>query len=562
MNIKKRITSFLLVLTLIISNLSFIVANALEENAYFKNIDKSEIIPYVYENQKVTKAINELIEKTETLKTKYDIKTAISIITEVRDITKNITKKDYENNYNILHDPNNYETGEFYKYKYSQISWIETNVMYLVISNSVNDIDNIKILLDLLYEASCIEMNNDCKLSDSVHILKNLYFIKDAFPENLKDFIDFTINKSNSINSMYEDGTKPTYVNLMKDYENVKKQEKDLDKKNKQESKKYKQAEDIKEEKKDTSSLKLNDFINNNKDNVVVNSSHYEVKNYNVNANQSYSALMDSIMNNSQVAVKTYSIKNIYYTLDKTVENPTWNDTGISITEEGISYSKLLNILSIIGRNDGYYFFEDSDMSMIIADNKNLVINNVENIKEEEISTLFDSFDKLGIKVMLKSDDTIDTSDSLTSKLEAGEINEISVNGKKLILTNKPILTKNVLQLPVIQVAKELGYDVNPSGNTITLTYEKEVPSNPGPTPENEEIIENESETIEVTTNKITIVLTVGSSNYTIDEVKNSFKTPVTKTNGVVYAEFDKIASMLGYSYSYNADTGVIEFVK
>jgi hypothetical protein len=137
----------------------------------------------------------------------------------------------------------------------------------------------------------------------------------------------------------------------------------------------------------------------------------------------------------------------------------------------------------------------------------------------------------------------------LETRIKNGEINTISINGSNLILTNPPILTKNILQLPLEETAKALGYEINVLGNTITLTYKNNIA----------DVVDEDGNELTLD-DDIVIILNVGSSNYTINGIKNSFKTNVTKDNGVIYCEFDKIAEKVNLSYYYNATSGIIEF--
>ena len=523
--------SFLLIISMFLLNI--INASAIDD-AYYSLINKDEIIPYTYENSSVTSSLNSLIDRTETLKTSYSLNEAISILNDLKNTVKNITSNDYKNNYNLKHNDKNYETGNFYKYKNGHTAWIEENVIYLILTNSISSETEVKDMLQTLYDISKIEMNEGAIESDTNILLVNMMYISEDLPKSLQNFVNFVGSLAASDSMNYENGKKPSTDSLSKAYEDYQQEQKDKENESKEIEESNSKVNTIEEKQNtftsdydsfDSTSIKEDDITTISNENSIP-SNETSVDNYINSMNQAASG--------RYVSVKKYVYKNIYYTLDKTAENPTWNDTGITITDDGdIDYEKLMNVLNVIGRNDGYFFMEDADMSMLVADGNVLVLNKVDIVKEDEINSLCDVFDKLGIKIMLKSDEDTNSSNLLSTKIEKGEVNTISVNGDNLILTNKPILTKNVLQLPIDEVATTLGYKVSMDDKTITLT-----------------------------TDDTTIVLTIGSNNFTINGQKNSFKTPVTKDNDVVYCEFDKIASKLGYNYTFNSNTNMIEFTK
>lgn len=525
--------------------------------SYFNTFEKDNILPYVYGNSSVTNSLNSLIDRTENLKLDYSLSEAVSILESLKDTVKNISSDDFETNYNILHDPDNYELGAYYKYMKSPVTWIERNVVHLISIYSSNEESEIKQVIDLLYEMGNEEMQNHCKTYDSMTVVSDLHYIKNRFSSSISDYIDFVVKKADSDSTNYDEGKLPEDGKNMSDYyEEYQKQQEEENNQNSE----FEEENDnvvLEEEPIVVEVPNVSDDILSSNDNINTDN-NITSPSYNVNNMGDYIGKMNDISNGSYIEVKDYSIKNIYYTFDKSTENPIWNDTGISMEDEKISYEKLLNVLSTIGRNNDYFYMTDSDMVMLIAEGEVLVLNKVETVTEDEINNLFDKFEKLGIKVMLKSDETVNTQNSLSSKIEAGEVNSISVNDNKLILTNKPILKKNILQLPIKQVAEALGYQVTESGKTITLVYEDKNIVDTSQIEEDD--IENNNNTEQENSNTIKIILTIGSNNFTINDSKNSFKTPVTQENGITYCEFDKIANKLGYSYSYDADSGVIKF--
>lgn len=534
---KKKQQIICLLLIFVMFFCSIIPVLATSEDAILILIDKEDIIPYTYISNSVTSSMNSLVDRTETLKSYYTTSEALDILRSLESTIEDINYSDYIANYNMKHDENNYEKGGFYKYKYSHSEWILRNVLCLMVNNTTSESD-LKEMIEIFYRIAKIELANSIVQPDTLNIMVLLLYISDDFPYSIQDFIAFSGLQASYDALQFEDKNYPTDYTMWEKYLAY------LDA--------QKQQEELKQEIIYNNSqvdfitpseeIKVPDFDESVFDENTINfdiSSSYKPE-QTMNAND-YISRMEETKTVSHTTYKVYEFKNIYYTLDKTETSPVWVNTGISMDTETIDYNKFLNTFSIIARNDGYYYFEDDDMAMLIADGQTLVINKQEEITEDEVETLFDNFEKLGIIVAVRSDEEIDTTNSLSKKVESGELNTISVNGQNLVLTEKPILTKNILQLPTAQVAKALGYKVTESDNNLILAYD---------------ITNENGETLNTTI----ITMIAGSNNYTINENKNSFKTAVTKKNGIIYSEFDKLAEVIGYNYTYNSDTGVLEF--
>ena len=186
------------------------------DDAYYSLINKDEIIPYTYENSSVTSSLNLLIDRTETLKTSYSLNEAISILNDLKNTVKNITSNDYKNNYNLKHDDKNYETGNFYKYKNGHVAWIEENVIYLILTNSISSETEVKDMLQTLYDISKIEMNEGAIESDTNMLLVNMMYVSEDFPKSLQNFVNFVGSLAASDSMNYENGKKPSTDSLSK----------------------------------------------------------------------------------------------------------------------------------------------------------------------------------------------------------------------------------------------------------------------------------------------------------------------------------------------------------
>lgn len=499
------------------------------EGDYFHVIPKEELLPFSYKNKEVEKSMAALIDRTENLKVNYSTNEVISILKELQSNIKNITKSDYENEFAMIHDKENYETGEFYKYKVSPIVWIVKNILHSYSIQDIKDFKEFKNIIDLIYDMALTEMKNGCKDDKLMQIIVNLNELNNRFPDEYSDYISFVSGLATKDSLDYENGKMPEEKIPSKAYtENTKEKEKE----------KINNGELVEIDNTIETETVEEEYLD--KTNIISISNQSTSDIYNNSSMDAYKDKMNAIEKDGYKEVKDYFMKTIYYTLDKSVENPEWEVVGVDMDINGeLSYNKFLHVLNNISNKvEDASFIEDEDMVMFIAEGKPLVLNKVEKVNEENMNTLFEQFEKLGIKVALKQDEMEDNNTSLTEKLEAGDINEIVINGNKLILIYKPILTKGIVQLPIEQVAEQLGYEVIQSKDIMTLMYKTG---------------ENTSLEIEVI---------VGSKNLIVNGQKIPLKTEVTKKDNIIYAEFDKIAKEVGYTYSYNAKSGYLELKK
>lgn len=546
---KKKIVNVLLIAVLAINIMSSAMVYAYSDNNW--NLSEEQMIDYEYSNAEVETELAALVENTKNLKNGYDMESSQNVITMLKSTVEKITREDYAAQYELFESRSG--TEDSYDYMYSEVAWIERNIVDMTIKNlsgsSLSEM--MTFICNEYYHIAIIEMQNGVVIPASMNVLANLDDIMEYIPDDCRELVEYTYALAKGVAGDYTGENAPEDIVVSEEF--VKEQQEQLS----AESMDDNTPVFIEQE-----TEYVTDFSETmDSDNAVIENDLSQSYEHEMADKAAADAYITSLNNHDSQAVvreTEYKILSIYYTSDKTAENPVWVDSKITLDEnEEIEFEDFVSVLNVIGKHvDDADFFEDTDMVMLIAEGKPLILNEVETVSKEEIDTLFDSYEKVGLKVSLKQDEMQDGKESLFDKLEAGEINEISVNGSRLILTNKPILTKNILQLPVLQVAERLGYKVSINGKTITLVYEEKAPTTA--LDENMEETNTEDNII----NKIELVITVDSNHYTVNGQKNSFKAPVTVKDGVIYAEFDKLASRIGYSYSYNADTGVIEFNK
>ena len=501
-------------------------------------LEEDRVADYSYHDKDLEDKLNALVLKTIELKQSFDKKEAKKVLAELKELSLKITKEDYKAQYDAYKEQ--YEIGANYKYKYSQPVWIERTLLGLYLQNlKGNELSSyLKEYIQVVYDIGVDEMKKDCELHSSMTILFELNDIKKDVPSNMRDYIEYVQRESSVICNEFEDnGTKPKNENL----------EKAFDKKVKEEKEKEREEEAIRQESANQGKPSKDNYVtsldteadkimSSGNDSNSYGSSGTIAESY--TSSDDYMNQMNNLLTGSTVTNTDVSIENVYYTINKNEENPSWVDTGVSLEEDKtITCQKLITILSSISKAmDNSYLIEDTEQFMFIAEGKILVLNRQDSIPVETLTTIFESYKQLGLKTMLKGEEDVASDDSLNAKIEAGSINEVIIDDNKLILTNAPVLNKGIVQFPVTQVAKALGYEVNESNTEITLLKKLD------------------------DANELKIVLTKGSRNFTINEQKNSFKTEVQIVDKVTYAEFNTIAEKAGYTYQYNTKSGAVEF--
>lgn len=541
---KKKLINMFIITSLIISCVSGSVY-AYSDNNW--ELSDEMLIDYAYSNSEVEQELTELIENTRKLKSSYSMDNAKNIIESLENTVKKITKEDYKTQNALLESKSG--TEDSYDYMYSEVAWIERNIVNLSVKNlSGNDLSEmLTFICNEYYHIGVTEMQNGAIMSVSMKILSDFDDIMEYVPDDCKDLVEYTYALAKGVSGEYTGDNPPEDIVVSDEF--------------------AKNNQDVSSSEDTGDSTPI--FIDPVKEEVIDANGEANIDSVDIDDNSlpgyetvdksaadAYLTTLNNQKNQSKVRESVYNVLNIYYTADKTIDNPTWEDTNITLDAKGnIDYEKFIVALKSISNHlDEIDLYEDSDMVMLIAEGKPLILNQVEMVSKEEIESLFDSYEKVGIKVALKQDEIEEGKESLSNKIEAGEINTVSINGDRLILSNEPILTKNIIQLPVLEVAEKLGYKVKVDGKNIILTYEEKMKS---------ELLEDDTENgTEEVVNNFEIVLTTGSNNYTINGQKNSFKTSVTQENGVIYAEFDKLADKAGYDYFYNSSSGIIEFNK
>ena len=167
---------------------------------------------------------------------------------------------------------------------------------------------------------------------------------------------------------------------------------------------------------------------------------------------------------------------------------------------------------------------------MFIAEGKPLVLlDNKKEYSQEDVSNLLNSFENIKLNIYERQKGK----QSLDKKLGTNDLKTIKIDDKKLDLNQTAILSSGILQLPLEEVSKELGFDVKHENNKLTLTKDN-----------------------------LKIEYVVGSKSIFINGDEKIMSTSTQLKNNTIYGEYNLTAKQLGYNLSYNSDIGYIEFKK
>ena len=220
----------------------------------------------------------------------------------------------------------------------------------------------------------------------------------------------------------------------------------------------------------------------------------------------------------------------IQFTINKNSAKPYYYDTRIKASSnDTITFNQLKDALQQMKSKTKIYLLEDKSRLLLVAEGKTLlVIEKKEEFTSDEIYNLLNKFEKVGLKIDEKKSLEETSLDEIVSNVET-----ITFKGKEVTLNKKPILKDNILQLPIEEVAKIMGYDVEDLKDKLVLTFNKD----------------NNNVKIEVIkkTNKIIIN---GINKMTTTETQIS--------ESVLFGEMSLIAKELGYNINFDSEIGLI----
>ena len=158
---KKKLINMFIITSLIISCVSGSVY-AYSDNNW--ELSDEMLIDYAYSNSEVEQELTELIENTRKLKSSYSMDNAKNIITSLENTVKKITKEDYKTQNALLESKSG--TEDSYDYMYSEVAWIERNIVNLSVKNlSGNDLSEmLTFICNEYYHIGVIEMQNGDQL--------------------------------------------------------------------------------------------------------------------------------------------------------------------------------------------------------------------------------------------------------------------------------------------------------------------------------------------------------------------------------------------------------------
>lgn len=161
-------------------------------------------------------------------------------------------------------------------------------------------------------------------------------------------------------------------------------------------------------------------------------------------------------LTSDQNAESEYTIQ---YSLDKQSENPYYFDTGLRVDKNmNASYEQYKDVLYQIAVKSGGYVVEDSGRVLIVIDKKPILVKDIKkNYSEKEIENLFEEFPNIDIRIFKTR---IGLSTSLEQQIVSKQAKTVSIEGKKVEMSNSPIVRDNRVLLPLKEVSEALGATV------------------------------------------------------------------------------------------------------
>lgn len=165
----------------------------------------------------------------------------------------------------------------------------------------------------------------------------------------------------------------------------------------------------------------------------------------------------------------------LQYTLNKDSEFPSYIDTGLFVDLNGdTSYQSLYDVLFQIAVNieDGF-LVEDSDKLLIVVEGKPIYIAETKEIyTKKEVESIFKGFEKVDLII---SETRIGTTNSLEWQLKTGQAQKVVIDSQEFEMKNDPSIRGDRVVLPIVEIMKAVGADVNESEDLITVSYKQHV---------------------------------------------------------------------------------------
>lgn len=219
----------------------------------------------------------------------------------------------------------------------------------------------------------------------------------------------------------------------------------------------------------------------------------------------------------------------LHFSLNKNDTKPYYYDSGIRVSSEGkVTYTQLRDVLNQIAIKSGSYLIEDKSKLLFISEGKPLVIREKETeYTKEEVEELLNSFEKIGLLVKEKDDESVSADETIINN---ESLKHITVANKKIELKSTPKLESSILQLPVKEVGEALGYKVDITDKVATLTKDSTI-----------------------------IELEIGSKNVKVNGSEKITTTSSSIIDTVLFAEMNIVAQESGMKINFDKTKGTIE---
>lgn len=165
----------------------------------------------------------------------------------------------------------------------------------------------------------------------------------------------------------------------------------------------------------------------------------------------------------------------IQYTLNKKVDSPVYEDTGIRVSKDmSISYRQARDTLQTIAIRGKGQFVDDKNQSLALIEGRLIVLReSYFPMRAEAFVGLFDDMEKLGVRML---DTRIGKKSPILDLVESYYVTLVWIKGKEVELPQELIVENNVVLFPVRTVSEHIGATIEErEGKIFVRMNDKEV---------------------------------------------------------------------------------------
>lgn len=398
MNKSIRLITFFLIITLLFSQFTPIFAVDTLLNSRFNLNYKGErgyqIMPLSYENASIETSFKGLADRAIALKTasNYSSSKALQVLSETKSVVNKITVRDYLKYEDMF--LNNVNNGGNYSIMFTYDSFIMRNVLYAMIKNNASYTDLLK-AIQIIYDTAISQTKKDAFRSDALEVLKDLNILADyTSNSDISNMLFYVSRTASGVHGSYNGSKTIPSMNIASSYNQYLKEQKDKGTYNGEVEHNENRHES---EFTPGGSSGIDEIMPTPEQKNPITSD----ENFPSDSNND-KFISDSFMEDlDSVYEGTINYKyTLYYTLDKSNPNATYNKTRVTI-KSFATYQDILDALLFISKNSEVKLIEDSEAFMTITEGKSYVmIKSDELYDAASIEDLFDCYKDFGLFLM------------------------------------------------------------------------------------------------------------------------------------------------------------------